>query len=347
MAIITNVNINAGVSNGGATPDWCPPGIIYKDADEIYVPKGRYYKAGHRFNSQYQDLSNMADYWDVAAQFAVDIDAAYSAGSTSGMVGGKVNSSWYSVFMVGSDELVVLPYIRVDTISYSSPSTTIAPAAHADGTTAENGFVTSNDQFNGYRLVLINDDPTESGNIYTIADCATGTPDSIVIIGDVTGTIAATEWLQMIPAEGTPFVYLGVIRTHSDGTLRWFKKDKWYYQLPDRVSINGTANTTAANSDLGAAVPPSATYFYAGVKTACNNTTGLTANMYRGSDGTSICEQIMPFYLLPSAGNIQSTISSRIPLSAPALIRNNFTGYVSGTWVNPNEAVFLVTAFEE
>jgi hypothetical protein len=288
MAIITNANIpEIGIGGPSPAPDYCPPSIIYKDADEIYVPKGRYYKAGYRFNGQYQDLSNLSAYWDVADRFAVDIDATYSAGSTSGMLGGDVASSWYSVFMVDSDELLLLPFIRVDAISYSAPSTTINPAAHADGTTAENGFVTANDIFNTYRLVLLNDDATESGNVYTIADCTTGTPDTILITGDVTGAIAATEWLQMIPPDGTACLYLGCIYINSSGDLREFRKREWRYVHPGVIAINANLSTSYASTEMALGFPPTAMACSIGfqVSSGANNVASVEGDItYAGTD---------------------------------------------------------------
>lgn len=259
MAIISGINAGSSEGGGGVSPDYIPPSIKYKDADEIYVQKGRYNKAGYRFEGQYQDLANITDYWDVETMFTIAVDNTYSAGTLSGTLGGLVNSSWYSVFMVASDEIVVLPFIRVDAIAYSAPSTTINPASHADGTTAENGWVTSNDIFNNYRLLLINDDPTESGNVYTIADCATGTPDTIVIAGDITADVAATEWLQMIPQAATPCLYLGFIGIDASGNLLRFNKPApWLTTFEGYISINlnKALSGDASNTDIGIGAPP-------------------------------------------------------------------------------------------
>ena len=44
------------------------------------------------------------------------------------MIGGaKVNDSWYSVFLLGNtvNDIIVLPYVRVDTITWNDPNTEI------------------------------------------------------------------------------------------------------------------------------------------------------------------------------------------------------------------------------
>lgn len=323
-----------------------PPNIQYKDTDEITIPAGRYYQAGHRFGGQYQDLDRKNFYWDVADSFAVDIDAVYSAGSISGMLGGKVNSSWYSVFMVAADEIVVLPFLRVDVIGYSSGDgyTVINPASQADGTTAENGFLTADDQFNGYRLVLINDDPTESGNVYTILDSGNYTPDGIAISGDITADVAATEWLQMIPSDGTAFLFLGTVQFDGSGNLAQFTKNGWRYTKAASVQINGALGVNnAANADLGPAVPPTATAIIAkGYVEATANTVGYV--YYYGSSGSNNVGQETAVQSLgtPVVQNIHRT--GNIPITVPGWLRNVF--FMTGTG-NPTYGYFLVHEYFE
>ena len=317
------------------SPDYTPPSLIYKGTDEIYIPKGRYHMAGLRFEGQYQDVQNICYYWDVPSRLTVGI--------TSSIVGGKVNSSWYSVFMTSVNTIQLLPFIRVDTISYSNPNTTIAPASNSDGTTAENGWITANDIFNTYRLVLINDDSAESGNVYTIADCSTGTPDGILISGDVTSQIAITEWLQMIPPDGTPFLYLGSIQIDGSGNLLWFKKDKWHHtQVP--IRIDGCLGSGAVgNTDFGPTIPPTARsvafYYYV---SGTSNIVGL--QLYVGSSGSSILVTGGEGNTLGTAVFKQALRKVSIPLTSTALVRNAF--FLSDATA-PNYGWFYVEEFTE
>jgi hypothetical protein len=326
MAIISGINASSSSGVGGPSPDYTPPSMIWKDTDEIYLPKGRYFKAGYRFNGQYQDLTNIGSYWDLADRIAVDIDATYSAGSTSGMIGGaKVISSWYSVFMVGQGIVVVLPFVRVDTITYSAPNTIITPAAHADGITAADGFIVANDAWNNYRLLLLNNDPTENGNVYTIVDTVNGTPDQILISGDVTSQIASTEYLQLVPPADVPCLYLGTIGIEADGSLvRFTPRIIWRTSYYAARQITGNASTTIANTDLALGLPPVARSFYGTIICAsANNARGVLTRFYGGTSGSDIQG---PLRNSSDTAATNRTYNSRIeqPLSAVSQIRNTF-----------------------
>lgn len=324
---------------GGMSLDGYPIPFEYYDTSHVLIPDGPYWLAGHRLRGFYRDIDNMGTRIDVSSPVTLDITAVGT------LIGGKVNSSWYSLWMIDASTFLVLPYIRVDTIAYSAPNTIITPAAHSDGTTAENGFVSANDCFNTYRLMQLCD-TTYHGTIHTIADSVDGTPDQILITGDVTSQILVTEGLQMMPPTGTACLYLGDIRFHSDGTLRWFKKDKWFYQLPDRTSVSGVLNTSANNTDLWTAIPPTAKKFLAGCKIYYSGaSTGLTANMYRGTAGSDITEQILPFSALTSSSGKLSSIVQLFPLSAVGKIRNSFQAN-TGSWVAATEGDFMITAYE-
>jgi hypothetical protein len=347
MPFINKYNVGAasggggGVSDHGAltgltdndhpqyapSTDWTPPPFQYKDADEITVLAGRYHKGGHRLYGHYQNLTGMADYWDVAANFDVDIDATYSAGSTSGMVGGDVNDSWYSVFMVDSDELVVLPFIRVDAVDYDTSNagkTTINPADHDDGTTANNSFVSANDIFNSYRLVKLSLD-SNHGATLTIEDSADGTPDEIIIDGDQTTYISATDWFQMIPGSGTDSVYLGCIRINSSGDIRQFVKHGWVINFANRKTITGNLATSFANTDVASAIPPTTTlvFFDARVSSEGDDAFSVTAEFAFGLTSTSRTHSIH-FNRDPNQAYMKLQCQVRWVMSAISKIRNRF-----------------------
>ncbi|MFA4845065.1 MAG: hypothetical protein WC654_00715, partial [Patescibacteria group bacterium] len=325
----------------GAAPDYTPPAIKYKDADEIYVPVGRYYKAGHRIRGQYQNPTGA--YWDVAALTAVDIDGEYAAGSVSGMIGAaKVNSSWYSVFLMGDTGICqALPFVRVDTIAYGTPSTTITPAAHADGATAENGFILANDAWNGYRLVNITYDIYD-GEVFTIADCTTATPDTIVITGDITAKVAAAGWLQLVPPAGTDCLYLGCIRIDGSGNLQNFGKHDWSYEIP-RISCTLNLGTSYADSELSAAIPPTAimaggTMYATGT---CTRLLTVLPTLSSDSDGRQFHQQ-----QLTSGAHIMYQSAAGIPLSLVSKLRNKAI-MNTGSWVAATDAQFQITDYSE
>lgn len=270
-------------------PSYIPPSFTYKDADEITLRAGRYHVMGYRHRGQYQEPSS--SYWDIAVAVDVDVDATYSVGISSGMIGGaKVNSSWYSIFLMGDAGICLfLPYIRIDTISYGAPSTTITPAAHLDGTTAENGFLVANDAWNNYRLIKISYDAYD-GTVHTIADSVNGTPDQILITGDKTSELAVTEWLQMIPPAATNYLYLGSQRINSSGDLDVFVKGGLSTVWSNIVAVAANKATSAslANTDVNAAVPPTAQTASAALYLNLGTTTtrGAVLRLYTGSLGS-------------------------------------------------------------
>ncbi|MFH1114796.1 MAG: hypothetical protein V1792_12850 [Pseudomonadota bacterium] len=240
------------VSATMVSPDYTPPAIKYRDTGSITVPAGRYYRAGWRLDGQYRDVHNMASYWDVETAFEADVDDAAT------MIGGVAPSSWYSVFMTAAAGILVIPFIRAVSAVYDgSAYTGIRPAEHNDGVTDNSTFVDADDCFNGYRLMLLTLG-THHGNIYTIADTANGTPDSISIAGNVSSEIQAGEWLQMIPPDGMDCLYLGCIRLESDGTVKRFHKTNWLYQYDPYIEVAGNADVSLGNTEIGGAVPPTA-----------------------------------------------------------------------------------------
>jgi hypothetical protein len=314
---------------GGATPEYIPPSIKYSSSTQIVVPKGRYYKAGYRCRGQYQDVTRMGSYWDVASNLTATISGTYAAGSSSGVVGGKVNSSWYSVFLVGNDanSVMLLPFIRVKTIAYSSPSTTINPGDHNTGASNDNGFVTGANIFQNYRLMNITFD-TYDGNLYTIASCTDATPDTVVITGDITAQVAAAGWLQMIPPSGTACIYLGSVRFDGSGNLTNFIKTNWLTKYRSRLSITVSSSTSPQNAEL-IGVPPVASSMIAQLYL---NTQGSGAwakgYFYDGSSGSTTMDE---FIQGPASTYNCLSTAITIALSSVAKIRYQFCSESGGT----------------
>ncbi|MBI4965348.1 MAG: hypothetical protein HY913_18875 [Desulfomonile tiedjei] len=211
----------SGIALAGVTPDYLPPRFVYKDTDEIYIPRGRYYKAGFRWRGQFQGTASIAQYWDVSSRFSAKIDSTYSPGTSPGMIGGaKVANSWYSVFLVGNspNDVLVLPFVRVKAISYSSPNSIINPGNHNSAANYEDGFFLSNGAWNDYRLVKRSCDSND-GSVHTIADTINAAHDEIRIVGDLTAELAANDWLQLVPPPTMPCLFLGLVRIDASGNL--------------------------------------------------------------------------------------------------------------------------------
>jgi len=327
----------SGIAVAGVTPDYRPPAFMYKDADEIYIPTGRYYKAGYRWRGQYQDTQNMYQFWDVSSHLSIDIDATYNSGSSPGMIGGaKVNSSWYSIFLLGNtaSDVLVLPFVRIRTVDYNSTNsgkTTVAPAAHDDGTTAENGFIVANDAWNTYRLVKTDSDITD-GTMLTIWDTVNATPDQIVIDGDQVSSgamLAAKDWLQLVPPSGTPCLYLGVVRMDSSGNIFEFARRGWRYTFSLGIGVSGNRTTAFASTDVSAAVPPTAGIAHLTLHADTTSATSfhsVKAELSFGASGNSVLSRSWAGH----AGGVQyRQLATNISwqMSEICSIRNRFFGW--------------------
>jgi len=235
--------------------------------------------------------------------------------------------------MTSTGIVLVLPYIRIDAISFGAGSTTINPASQADGTTAENGYFTANDAWNGYRLQKIAFEDAYAGTFYTIADCVNAVPDQILITGDVTAELAVTDWLQVCPPAATAHCYIGDVIFDAAGNLLPFGRRVWSTQYPAQIQIVGTHNTVEANTALIAAVPPTAININAQISAIeSTNCKGIIVRWYSGSSGTN---QIGSHRWTrdDNAANItcNSTVA-KISLSAVASLRNMMV-YVSSVGV--------------
>jgi hypothetical protein len=154
--------------------------------------------------------------------------------------------------------------IRVDTITWNSPNTEITPADHDDGTTQNDNFVSADDVFNDYRLVLFKIGDTNNGKVYTISDCVNGTPDKIMISGDVSSEIAAGDWLIMIPGSATICCEISDVRLDGSGNIRAQDRAGWEYTFRANQTVEANKDATPTNfvnTDFAAAIPPTARWW--------------------------------------------------------------------------------------
>jgi hypothetical protein len=346
----------------GATPNYIPPSMIYKDTSNIYVPIGNYYKMGYRVLSQYQDFDRFFDYWNVASTFTVQLDATYATGGTpsSGMIGGaKVNSSWYSVFMLGNQNsaFVVLPYLRVKAVDYNAThtnQTTVNPGDHDTGGSYENGFLLSSDAWNNYRLVKIDTDLT-NGIVLNIDDSTSATNDEVIFNTDQVSagvSLVAGDWLQMIPPVG-PCLYLGSVRFNGSGNLVAFSYQNWlftYSSTSQAVNLNKASSSSLVNTDLASAIPPLARRVQGWVSliesTSCR---GVVGRFYSGISGSN---QVSGIEIKRDTADTNTTLTSNLgsyPLTAVTLLRNH-CAYLDGSDVEQaitGTAALNVVGFEE
>jgi len=264
----------AGTGGGLPIPGYAPPPFVWKDVDDLYIMPGRYYPMGHRISGQYQNTT-IGDYWEVTAPFAAGALDTYSAGVTSGILGGKESTvwTWLSVFMTDADEILFLPWVRVPSADYNvshTGKTTITPGDNNGAATTY--LVTAADQFNGYRLVKhsYRSDPYH-GFTATIEDTVNDTADELIIDGDVTDEFGTGDtdsctspWLQIIPPVGTSCLYLGQVMVDGSNEIQCFQRfSKWGYvwRYAYKHGLNISATNTAegfALTSMRYKIPPTA-----------------------------------------------------------------------------------------
>jgi hypothetical protein len=323
---------------------WSPPEFQYKDADEITIVPGIYHKAGALVRSRYN--GNIARYWSVTSSFDVSTGTAYVHGSMSGLLGGLINSSWYSVWMVdngaGGYEVCILPYIREDTDDYTSEQTRIAPGQHAAPGNAENGFVTATDQFSYFRLYLIA--PYTFGSGYDTLTggvdfeaTTNGSPDYFRTSGgNYTSYLSEGNWFLVQPPDSYgDNCYLGDIYITSGGEVRSFYKNGRRTMWADTwtsVALNKAISSSLVNTDLVAAASPLA-IFVRGTMVASEATSGrgFIIRLYRSNSGSVQCNSFR-HYTETSSANRAMGINYEFSITYPGVVRNHAAYYnTSGT----------------
>ena len=294
---------------------YMPPPFQYYDTDEIRVFPGRYYAVGNRVCQQYQNL-DCETYWDVASQLTPQVGGTYSAGSSPGILGGKVAWSWYSIFMLGDsvNNFMALPYIRPKSVDYDvshSGKTTCNLYNLDDASSTENGYLTANDQWNGYRIVNLlpawnacsnQANPALAGMTFTIEDCINGTDDELIFDGDQTdGTPPDYKihqgWIyQLIPPSGTDFLYLGSVRTNESLNIEKFWRAGWHTRFQWSSSY-ALQNSTSANDNdflLRGACPTAAwVHLSIALGNASEYREAVIGDFFCGTTGGDNCESLL------------------------------------------------------
>lgn len=332
------------------SPDHLPMDIAWVSASSMKVRRGRYYKGGYRWKGRYQNLNSIASYWDIPSDLTIDPFGTYSVGNVSGLLGGaKAVNTWYSAFLMGNTQsrLLVLPILRVKSVSVNAGRTTVALGKSDNSTESELTLITANGLWNNYRLLKLSDDDGD-GIVSIIENSFTGvSDDTISIFGDQVAAgakLVAGNWLQLIPKSDDDCCYLGILRTHSDGTLRSFSKLGGSYVLPS-TWISGNSGASPGNTFIGTAVPPTAIEASVLTKIAISSPTEgqfAVCDLFMGASGSSLVSQLF-------STNTYATQHITWRLSSTCQIRNRFSKYTEplNTYEPASSGVFLIGGFRE
>lgn len=250
---------------GSSTPpDYCPPNIQWTSPSGLYIPAGRYYHLGPRINQQYVDFDNGADYWTVASGFTVATNECYLNNS-------KVVSSWYSVYMVGENSVLLLPHLRVHSFDHTSSSgnTTVRIALHDDSNTTENGYCTVSGMYSGYRAVYHSNFLWEANNGYVCNVLDSYTNDRFVLEG-LCGSPVPVYASAATVHSGTGVLYMLEGDTNDYGALNGFWKFNFVAQRWQKLS-NTSAPTTGMYAGIAVDTTNNAIYTFGGYDGNSNN----------------------------------------------------------------------------
>lgn len=227
------------------------------DGFNLIFDPGRYYALGHRVRGLYQNPAGAETYWDFETSFTMDIEATYSAGSTSGCVdplNAPTRGEWIGLYVVGENEVMGLPITRVYAVDYNitNAGKTTITLGTASNDSEDDEALSTNDSLNDYQLVRL---PTYALPIpytFTIEDTITGATNYLVLDGDQTAYISWTDTIMVIPPSNVPCVYTGsIFYTKIYSTILPFSRRGWYFQWNNKRVKNMRKSTTIGDIDFG------------------------------------------------------------------------------------------------
>lgn len=320
---------------------YTPTPFIFHSDSQIKVKADTYYAMGYRHRGRYEKRSPKTITY--GSDLTVTVSSAIS--------GGLIQDSWYAVFATNpsSPSCSILPFIRVKNVTYNAPDTRIYIGKHTDYATAENGFVTTNDLWNAYRVVKISFDDND-GTVWTILDTVNTTGDYITVSGDQTSKIAAGDWLMLIPATTVDFCYLGVLQIDSGWTVQnvMRKRGTWdyAYSIVPAPAIEGNLSTDPANTELVSGLPPNAESanlsLYVSSGSSAVNT--IEAVLLGGnSDSVAILDL---FHYVPTAALMEHSWAFSWVFTAVGSIRNTLI-QDDGSSAAADSGEFYISSFSE
>ena len=337
------------------SPDHLPMDFSYVDSSHIQILRGRYYQGGYRWKGHYQDLTNLANYWDITSNLIVNVFGTYSDGTTSGMLGGaKAQSTWYSVFLMGADanSVLLLPFIHINSVSVSAGRTTITLGQNSNNSSLELNALGSSGDWNNYQLLKLSDDAADGTVLLIENSVNSDSGDTVTVFGDQVSSgalLTAGDWLQMIPKVEDVCCYLGVIRTHfslpaQPVVTNPFKKQGGHYMLENQGSLNGNASASPGNTFVGQCVPPIAASASILITLGINSPVEGTYSRCDLHLGNTADVPVISIFS-PAENSISESIEWL--MSSTCLIRNSFYVVLEASSVPADIAWIYIYGFRE
>lgn len=259
---LEDLELRVGTIAGFASvTNYNPPDIVWYDATHLWIPGGRYFKAGSRWGQQYDRYQKPTDYWDIAAGYANSVTEM--AGDHTIVVG-----NWYGAFMTASGageatKLQLLPYMNVYSATTVSGKTVIVPAdsdnAYWQTQTEETGYINSDDQWNGYRLrKWSNNFQSSTRDVVVTIEDTISSSNQLLLEEDVTSELGSGRAIQLIPPLDSEHLYLGSVRIQDDGSIKYFDKKGWRYWYSGWWSIDGYRSGSSVGNSFMVSLPPPA-----------------------------------------------------------------------------------------
>lgn len=186
--------------------------------------------------------------WDVTKEHLITID--FGATATLGRRASSVSGGVMCYYSTGAAN-----WFDQQTVASGSNATDLCLVCDIQMMTAETNLAANNDDFIDYRLVKMGSG-TYGGNVYTITDSVSGSPDTLTIAGDKTAEIKVGDYLQLIPKATDDFCEIGTF-VYGTGALAPLNK-KGDYTGCYTKTVYLTAPYYISRGLLGSAIPPNA-----------------------------------------------------------------------------------------
>jgi hypothetical protein len=332
-------------------PNFSPTDLDCDDVGTLRIVKGYYPLLGYRWAGQYRkDYSQILH---VTSDFLVPISGSYVQGTTSGILGGRTPHCWMSAFLFQNNIVGLFPIVRINTVTTQGTLKRVSLALHSsEALLLDESTIDDNDIFNGYQALLLDKENILSREgVVDIVDTIYGETSYLDVDGSTSlkNTIEPEDFLQILPPESVPYVYIGVFALATDPSfLKRFVKREWtylWYGAPQTASAV-RSDFVPDNTYLGLVVPPTARKVDLTLSIGDILTKKLFGGLYFGLNGASPVWKV-EFEDDQEFVKRQISGSTLWDLTCRSRIRNLCTSDRVGGAHPPTDAVFLIKSFIE
>jgi hypothetical protein len=332
-------------------PNFSPTDLDCDDVGTLRIIKGYYPLLGYKWAGQYR--KDYAEILHLTEDFLVSVANTYVQGTTSGVLGGRTSHCWMSIFLFENNIVGLFPIIRVNDVTTVDTLKKVTLALHSsEALILDETTIDDNDIFNGYQALLLDKEHILSREgVLDIVDTIYAETSYIEIDGpsSVKNAITSDDFLQILPPESIPYVYLGVLKLDTDPSFlkRFVKRDWTYLWYGAAQSVEAVkSDSVPDNTYFGLSIPPTARKVDLTLVVGDALTKKISGNLYFGLNGAS---PIWKTEFQDDQDFVRRQISGSTlwDLTCRSRIRNLCTSMRAAGAQPPTDAVFLVKGFVE